>query len=301
MATQQSFLVCDNSTLANFKNWAQTISSFFTTAGWVQSSDTGQVNWGSIASVPGSGAYVYEIWQPNDGLTTFYLKIEYGNLSGTNSPAIRLTLSSTTNGSGTPTGFVAGPFSASNAAATPASAVTTYECDFFGNTGMISALMWRSASTGGINLPCIFNIERSRDSSGNATSTYVTLYYAGSTSVANNLVYNQQSIVFGVGVALIVGSNGTGSTSVPSVRGTAVTGSFNGAIPIDLVAPYVGYWDQNCTGLASAAGADFSEGVTFNATVYGTTMTYMPTKITSGLQRFGPLAITGYVICVRTA
>jgi hypothetical protein len=158
--------------------------------------------------------------------------------------------------------------------------------------------MWRSASTGAINFPCAFNIERSRDSSGNATSTYVTIYYAGSGNVANNLTYNQQSIVFGIGAGLAIGGNGT---QVPSVRGTAVTGSFNGAIPIDLVAPYVGYFDQNCTGLASGAGADFTEGVTFNATVYGTTMTYMPTKITSGLQRFGPLAVTGYVICVRTA
>ena len=80
MSTQQSFLVCDSSTLANFKSWAQTISAFFTTATWTQSADTGQVNWSTIASVPGSGAFVYEIWEPNDGLTTFYVKVEYGNL-----------------------------------------------------------------------------------------------------------------------------------------------------------------------------------------------------------------------------
>jgi hypothetical protein len=295
MATQQSFLVCDSSTLANFKNWAQTISTFFTTAGWVQSSDTGQVNWTSIASVPGSGAYVYEIWQPNDGLTTFYLKVEYGNFSGSaNSPSIRLTLSSATNGSGTPTGFTCGPFIPNNLAGTPSSSVATYECNFFGNSGMMSVMMWRSASTGNATLPCVFNIERSRDSSGNPTSSYITIYYAGS-SGTNTLIYNQQSIVFGVGAGLAI------SNVVPSVRGTGVTGSFNGAIPIDLVAPYVGYFDQNCTGLASGAGADFSEGVTFNATVYGTTMTYMPTKITTGLTRFGPLALTSYIICLRTA
>jgi hypothetical protein len=298
MATQQSFLVCDSSTLANFKNWAQTVSSFFTTAGWVQSSDTGQVNWGTIVSVPGSGAYVYEIWQPNDGLTTFYLKVEYGNATGSaNSPSIRLTLSSATNGSGTPTGFVSGPFTASNANGVPSSAVSTYECDFFGNTGMISVLMWRSASAGSNIFPCAFNIERSRDSSGNATSTYVTIYYAGNSNT-NTLIYNQQSIVFGIGAGLAIGGI---SVSVPSVRGTGVTGSFNGAIPIDLVAPYVGYFDQNCTGLASGAGADFTEGVTFNATVYGATMTYMPTKITPGLSRLGPLSVATYVICVRTA
>lgn len=92
MAASQSFLACDNSTLTNFKAWGQAISNALSTSTWTQTSDTGQVNWSSIASVPGSGAYVYEIWQPNDGLTAFYLKAEYGNFSGTNMPSIRVSI-----------------------------------------------------------------------------------------------------------------------------------------------------------------------------------------------------------------
>jgi hypothetical protein len=90
MATSQQFLVCDSSTLANFKSWAQAISGWFATAGWSQAADTGQVNWSTIVSVPGSGAYVYEVWQPNDGLTTFYAKIEYGNSTASACPVSEL-------------------------------------------------------------------------------------------------------------------------------------------------------------------------------------------------------------------
>ena len=108
MAAQQLQLVCDNSTLTNFKEWAKAISDWFAACDWTQSADTGQVDWGTLASPPGSGAYVYEVWQPGDGLENFYLKIEYGNYSGTNAPTIRLTISTTTDGAGTPTGYIVG-------------------------------------------------------------------------------------------------------------------------------------------------------------------------------------------------
>lgn len=38
-------LVADNSSVTNFKAWATAISAFFTTCGWTQTSDTGQVKW----------------------------------------------------------------------------------------------------------------------------------------------------------------------------------------------------------------------------------------------------------------
>src|SRR5690242_8747640 len=146
MATSQQQLVCDSSTLANFKQWAQGISGNFTTFGWVQSGDTGQVNWSTIASVPGAASFVYEIWQPNDGLTTFYLKVEYGNVSGTNCPSLRLTLSTSTNGAGTPTGFIVGPWNTNVTIFTPPSTSTQFECNFSGAAGRIGAMMWRNGS-----------------------------------------------------------------------------------------------------------------------------------------------------------
>src|SRR6266478_9217496 len=106
MATSTGNSVNDNSSLANFKSWAQAISNAISGFGWVQTGDTGQVNWGSIASVP-SSTYVYEIWKANDAAAAtlpIYLKIEYG-FSAT-VPRIRMTVGTSSNGSGTITGGV---------------------------------------------------------------------------------------------------------------------------------------------------------------------------------------------------
>jgi hypothetical protein len=161
--TSQQFLVCDSSTLANFKQWAQAISGFFSTAGWSQSTDTGQVNWSTISSVPGSSAFVYEIWEPNDGLTNFFVKMEYGNISGTNCPSLRITISTSTNGAGTSTGFVVGPTSTNVSSFSPPSTTIQYECDFSGAAGRIGVMMWRNITNVGNQL---FAIERSVNASG---------------------------------------------------------------------------------------------------------------------------------------
>lgn len=47
MATSTANLVCDGSTLANYKSWCQFISNGLATCGWTQTNDTGQVNWTS--------------------------------------------------------------------------------------------------------------------------------------------------------------------------------------------------------------------------------------------------------------
>jgi hypothetical protein len=274
MATSQQFLVCDSSTLANFKAWAQAISAFFATATWTQSADTGQVNWGTIASVPGTNAYVYEIWQPNDGLTNFYVKIEYGNVSGTNCPSLRISMGTSTNGAGTLTGFVLGPVSVNQSAFTPPSTTTQYECDFSGAAGRIGAMMWRNGVNGCQQL---FAIERSVNSGGAYTSSHVTLYTCG---VAANTIrgFFQGSIVFGVGAAptaLATNSAGGWVVRVPSVGASL---AFNGSIPIDTCAPCVGFIDFPCTVVGAASFSDVAEGVTFAATLYGTSHTFLPSK-----------------------
>jgi hypothetical protein len=274
--TSHQFLVCDNSTLANFKGWASAISAFFATAGWTQSSDTGQVNWSTISTVPGSSAYVYEVWEPNDGLTNFYLKVEYGNQSSTNCPTVRLTISTGTNGAGTMTGYVLGPYNTNTTSYTAPSPSTTYECDFSGAAGRIGTMLWRN----GIN-SCqqFFGVERSLNSSGAYTGTHVTLLTAGNSS---NATGTQQSLVFGVGVAPAVASVGTSWTgwACRSACATApgAAAAFNGAIPMDTVAPAVGFFDFPLTAAGLGMINDFAEGVTFVVTLYGSTRTFMPSK-----------------------
>jgi hypothetical protein len=281
MATSQQFLVCDSSTLPNFKSWAQAISTAFSTFGWLQSSDTGQVNWGTISAVPSSAAFVYEIWQPNDGLTNFYAKVEYGNFYGTNSPCIRVTLGTGTNGAGTLTGFVTSAFPVANVALTPPSTSTTYECDFTGGAGRMGVMMWR---VGGNNSTQVFAIERSVDSSGAYTSGSITLYVCGPPAFndATNPSAAQQTILLGVGVGPTV--NRTTARSGMNVATRILnwwglsSSAFNGFIPFDTLSPAIGYFDQPLTQIGFAFATDMAEGVPFTTTLYGATRTYIPTK-----------------------
>jgi hypothetical protein len=287
---QQLRLVCDNSTLANFKSWAQSISSWFTTCGWVQGTDTGQVNWSTIGSVPGSGAFVYEIWKPGDGLQNFYVKIEYGNTpqGGTNSPSVRITLGTGTNGAGTLTGFVTTANATAYGTYTAPSATTPYECDFTGDSGRIGVMLWRDGAN---SCQQCFVIERSLNSSGvyygTSTTGYVTAICIGPPSSLNNawVTAAQQSLLFGVGIGPTtdkVNPHNMNYTPTLAVRFSLFPGASstvcNGSIPFDTVAPAVGVFDYPMTMLGIACGSDITEGIPFAATLYGTSHNYMPSK-----------------------
>jgi hypothetical protein len=304
MATSQQFLVCDSSTLANFKSWAQAISAFFATATWTQSSDTGQVNWSTIGSVPGSSAFVYEVWQPNDGLTTFYVKVEYGNVSGTNCPSLRLTIGTGTNGAGTLTGFVSAVQNTNATTFTIPSAVTTYECDFSGAAGRIGALMWRNGIN---NCQQIFAIERSLNSSGAYTSSHVTIIVGGIgiNGSANTPAVVQQTVILtgtpsvGPTTSRGAGFNANQTLAVRSLLWQGVASSaLNGSIPFDTVAPVIGFFDYPLTIIGVALGVDIVEGVTFGVTIYGSTRTYMPTKNGHLFNCLGDQVGTG-ALCMR--
>lgn len=302
-------LVCDSSSVANFKQWAQAISSFFSSAGWQQASDTGQVNWTTISAVPGSSAFVYEIWEPNDGLANFYAKIEYGNnQSNSNSPCIRVSIGTGTNGAGTLTGLSMGPIYACNGASTnytAPSSTTQYNCHFSAAAGRFGALMWRDGAN---NCQQYFAIERSVDVNGNYTGAYVTVIAGGLNGSNDWPCHQQQSLVFGVGPGPTVprasggGNNFFPCLAVRRLNTGGATSAFNGAIPFDTVAPDVGYYDNNCTMIGVAAAPDVVEGVTFTVTLYGATRTYMPTKngyLSFGLFQNGGITNAYCAICMR--
>lgn len=299
--TSQQQLVCDSSTLANFKQWASAISAFFTTAGWLQSTDTGQVNWSTIASVPGAAAYVYEVWKPGDGLTAFFLKIEYGNVGTPAQPSIRLTISTSTNGAGTATGFIVGPTNTAASAITVPSTTTQFECNFSGDSGRMCVMLWRNIS-GGNNCQQMFCIERSLNAAGSYTSAYVTLWTLGQSGTVNA---SQRSLVFGVGAATNLPSNTASSVGgfavrlAQAVNNNTNSASFNGSIPFDTCAPLVGYFDFPCTAVGVGAFADFADGVTFTAILYGSTRTYMAGK--TGPFSFSPsnTVVQNTCLCMR--
>jgi hypothetical protein len=286
MATSLQNLVCDSSTLTNFKSWAQAISTFIgTTAGWTQSADTGQVNWSTISSVPGSNAYVYEIWEPNDSLANFYMKIQYGNTAANaNNPTVIISISQSTDGAGNLTGTVLGPWASSYQSFTGFGS-TQYECRFSGEPGRLSLMLWRNiGSPGNAFATFAFGVERSLNSSGAYTGTYVTMTMAQADSGQNRGSWYQQTLHFTAGLAPAPSAvqfqkaggmpcrmffNGAWSVGAPP------NAAFNGSIPFDTYAPFVGFWDYPGTNFGVPSFDNVSEGQIFSTTLYGSTRTYI--------------------------
>jgi hypothetical protein len=273
MATATSSVVCDNSTLANFKSWAQVISNAFASFGWTQTADSGQVNWGTIASVP-SSAYVYEIWKAADSqasTTPIYIKVEYG-FSAT-AIRIRLTTGSGSNGSGTITGSIMGPYVITEAAGSILNqGATTFSCYLSGDSGEFRAMMWQTSTIA----ECVFGIERSKDSSGAKTTDYVTFVAVNAASLTG---WVQQSMATGssnVTPAEVNLMTFTSTSSGPQTEFYSVPGT-TAANPI---IPLVGYPGNQMLGFCSAAAADVAEsnGTTITVNMYGANHAFLATK-----------------------
>lgn len=217
------------------------------------------------STVPGSAAYFYEIWTPNDGLTNFFLKLEYGNLSGTNSPSFRITLSSGTNGAGTATGFIAGPTNTNTVS--QAGSTTPSLCLFSGALGRICVSMWNGTET--------FVIERSVNSSGNYIGTYVSYWTVGPRG-SNNPNSTYQTLHLTAGPTVFQSGMGIGGRAwnCPGWLGLSTT-AFNQSVAIAMATPLVGFHDYYATACGIIAPNDSSFLVPWNATVYGVVHTYV--------------------------
>jgi hypothetical protein len=247
------------------------------------------VNWSTIASVPTAGQAnaVYEVWQPQDGLTTFYLKVQYGVTTAAE-PGIWLCASTTTNGAGGPTGLmntgtIASPgwqLPSTNVAVT--STVTQWNCYLSGDTGRFGMVMWCNDTTptdgGGIS----FVIERSINSSGSYTSSYYGMVGVTPASALSRNMY--QWVVYGIG-ATTTGKNTTGNAVPgppflmdPGAVYQSNSSQFNGNIPFSPVFPQIGYYDNPMTGCGAGNIVDVTDQTSYTILAaqmpYGVSHTY---------------------------
>lgn len=230
-------------------------------------------------TVPGSGLAVYEIWQSNDGLSTYVLKIEYGNVSGsTNGPNVYLTFGTGSNGSGTITGtFQLGRYSVGSTAGT-VNAGVNLECDIsYNSTKRFNVLLFRAGSSSG---NCVFGWERSLDSNGNYTGVHLTAVTAGFSNT-----YNQRSLIFGVTT-----TNALTKVVMITQGGALTSDQTNGGIPMTPIFPSVGYFDNPLTMFGAGRSGDYVEGAVNAITLYGTTMHYISTKTTNPFTAWNPEA-----------
>src|SRR5512146_67373 len=177
MATATANLVHDSSTLANLQSWAQFIfDGFNTTAGWTQTSDTGQTAPSSASSLTTS---YYFLFRMADGLQTscpVFVKITYG--ASATSVQFTISVGQGSDGAGSLTGAVS---DVPGNGLTTNQGVATFPCYVSGDSGSIRFMMWQSNTA---NTCRVFGIERSKNSSGSNTGDYVTFINADAN--ANN-------------------------------------------------------------------------------------------------------------------
>jgi hypothetical protein len=104
--TTSSFMVAsETANDTQFRAWGGALSNAITAVGIIKTADTGQIDWTTVANPADNSYGGYEVRAFDDSLQStnpLFLKIEFGRLN--NLIAMRLSLGTGTNGSGTLTG-----------------------------------------------------------------------------------------------------------------------------------------------------------------------------------------------------
>ncbi|MCI4437878.1 MAG: hypothetical protein JHC33_13810 [Ignisphaera sp.] len=160
---------------AAFRTANQAISTAIQAVGLIQTSDTGQINWTTVAK-PGV-AYTfagYEMYRFNDSLQStspIYLKIEYGVGMSFSYSALAFTVGTGTDGAGNLTGNVSQRATLWSNTADGATR-TSY---FSGSTNRLCMVLWPPNSNADWG---IFSLERTHDSSGTDTGAGAHIFQA---------------------------------------------------------------------------------------------------------------------------
>jgi hypothetical protein len=196
VATDTRSLPSDVTSDANFRTWGSGLAAQLAAIGLVQTSDSGQINWATVLA-PASGVYAgYEIWRFNDTLQAtkpVFIKVEYGTGTATGRIGLRVTISTATNGAGTPTGQVSAARVAANS--TPAGSARASYC-----SGSTSRLNLFTNDTGSAGITTLVLIERTKTGDGVDTGDGIIIWgTVGAGSVTHQFVPFSGSIPATIG------------------------------------------------------------------------------------------------------
>jgi hypothetical protein len=224
MATTAANVAPTNASDAEFRAWAQFVHDVFANGGWVQTSDSGQINLTTATRPLAANTKVgYEIWRMADthqSAAPIYLKIAYGSGVAASNVGIWFAVGVGSDGSGNlvdpnddnRASMLLDKYSQSAPAITSASfSSTTMEC--FGSAGTDRAVMVLFeadpvlANNGAVSPnPCVWSvltddynsaasnfvrflsIERGRDATGATVPDFIIITWTGSSGASANMV-----------------------------------------------------------------------------------------------------------------
>ena len=230
-----------------------------------------------VTAIPPTGIGLIEIWRPNDALQTgasqYFVLVHYGLFNPT-SFYLTVQIGTGTNGTGALTGILT---SSTQLTFNGGFGVQTFECDFSGDTSRMAALLFR---TNQFTIGSFFSIERTKNASGADTATGVVLSASISASYS-------QVLVFGTAVFT--------RNAVPNLINSSATLNFNNVVGVSGGYPYYnGAFGNPLVNLLFASPSDLAEGALFPITIYGSSHTYLATKVVNIGGPNGPFHLIRY-------
>lgn len=269
MAASTTNLQTTNSSNANFRTWVGTVIAAVLAGGWVQTTDSGQIDPVTV-NAPGASSTVmgYAIFRSNDGgggLNEFYVKLTFGSGAATNNPQIVATCGWGSDGSGNLTGNV------STALNVTVGAGAALDWNFASGVGYLCLGMafTGTASSG------IVTFERVRNAAGAVTDA---VFMWGWTSSGPTRLH--QTIPRTGGVSI------NGNTLGYGVLFTSpAAASYGGSFGTSLVFPQLGSFFPPVLNIMAADTTNFSAaGMTHTMNAYGSNHTYIVGANTNGIQ-----------------
>lgn len=212
---------------------------------------------------------IYEIWGMSDALQStlpVYCRLDYGGVSG---PFFTITSGVATDGAGNITVVTTGALSLQVNGQTNSS-TTSVNNYMSGSTNRMNLLLFpnnTSVSKGGF-----FNIERSHDTSGNDTSTYVTVETFAGANTPSNSVTRQISF-----------NNTSQTTAETKLTANILTGtgtaSFATSVGLSPIFPMVGAVGNPLLGMLTGKSVDWADQTQFSLNMYGTAHNYIVSNV----------------------
>lgn len=263
-------LVHDVSTVLRAKAFCQFIVDALTAAGWVQTTDTGQLVVGSIAA----GFTVlntksgYQIWRMADAMQAtkpVYVRFDFGTSQIVNCPGMWITIGSGSNGTGTITNIIFNGGGAANAtvrgagASNTTSPVNSYAA---GDTGAIRAMLFNASS------PWIFSLTRTVDSTGAYNADGVCLSFSRSEG-STGAISSHIAVPHPGG-----GAAPTQELGMSFVMSNLTSSGYGGDFGVGVVTYFLGRGLQPPGDVIIVNSGDYASEAQFTMTVYGATRTY---------------------------
>lgn len=264
-----------------FRAWGSEINSYLSAVGFVQTADTGQINWTTATRPAVNTVAGYEVWRFSDSLQAtapIFFLLEYGTAAVSTYPIMYMTVGTGSDGAGALTGIQSARRALSSSGGTSAGSYNCYACHAEG-CGFLAFLDGESGS----RYRVFFAIARTWDTSGDETEhgAVFIAHHAGSSSATNQY---QQPLRFASPAAARLGAGGaaTDAGNIFSLPGTDTNTSVGGDTQATVcIADFPEF--KVCGGLGVAMLSELSVGSTASITFVGATArTYIQLGVNMG-------------------